>query len=189
MFFRETDLGEHDEAIGAQGISLTAARSIAVDRKIHTYGMPVFVNALLPIASEKPDTWFRRLMVAQDTGGAIIGPARADIYLGAGDEAARAAGRFKHPGQFVMLIPNELDEDDEALGMPLPQPRPKDTSLIASVTPQPKPDEKPAAAASPAAAVPVPRRRPSPTRDPGHNRPRATTRCRHQSPRPMRLPD
>jgi membrane-bound lytic murein transglycosylase A len=109
VFFRETDLTEFDEAIGAQGISLTAARSIAVDRKIHTYGMPVFVNALLPIVSEKPDTWFRRLMIAQDTGGAIIGPARADIYLGAGTEAERAAGRFKHNGQFVMLIPNELD--------------------------------------------------------------------------------
>ena len=59
VFFRETDLTEFDEAIGAQGISLTAARSIAVDRKIHTYGMPVFVNAMLPIVSEKPDTWFR----------------------------------------------------------------------------------------------------------------------------------
>ena len=125
VFFRETDLTEFDEAIGAQGISLTAARSIAVDRKIHTYGMPVFVNALLPIASEKPDTWFRRLMIAQDTGGAIVGPARADIYLGAGNEAERAAGRFKHNGQFVMLIPNELDPDDEALGMPLPMPRPE----------------------------------------------------------------
>ena len=161
VFFRETDLGEHDEAIGAQGISLTAARSIAVDRKIHTYGMPVFVNALLPIVSEKPDTWFRRLMVAQDTGGAIIGPARADIYLGAGEEAARAAGRFKHNGQFVMLIPNDLDPDDEALGMPLPQPRPKDTSLIASVTPQAKPDDKPAPAAAaaiaPATAAPMPK--------------------------------
>ncbi len=161
VFFRETDLGEHDEAIGAQGISLTAARSIAVDRKIHTYGMPVFVNALLPIVSEKPDTWFRRLMVAQDTGGAIIGPARADIYLGAGEEAARAAGRFKHNGQFVMLIPNELDPDDEALGMPLPQPRPKDTSLVASVTPfQPKPEDKPAAAPAvdaPAVATPTPK--------------------------------
>ena len=44
VFFRETELGEHEEAIGAQGISLTAARSIAVDRKIHTYGMPVFVK-------------------------------------------------------------------------------------------------------------------------------------------------
>ena len=154
VFFRETDLGEHDEAIGAQGISLTAARSIAVDRKIHTYGMPVFINALLPIVSEKPDTWFRRLMIAQDTGGAIIGPARADIYLGAGDEAARAAGRFKHNGQFVMLIPNELDPDDQALGMPLPQPRPKDTSLVASVTPShPRPGDQ--TSAVPAAATPV----------------------------------
>ncbi len=132
VFFRETDLTEFDEAIGAQGISLTAARSIAVDRKIHTYGMPVFVNALLPIASEKPDTWFRRLMIAQDTGGAIVGPARADIYLGAGSEAERAAGRFKNAGQFVMLVPNELDPADEALGVPLPQPRPKE-GVVASV--------------------------------------------------------
>jgi membrane-bound lytic murein transglycosylase A len=175
VFFRETDLGEHDEAIGAQGISLSAARSLAVDRKIHTYGMPVFVNALLPIVSEKPDTWFRRLLIAQDTGGAIVGPARGDIYLGAGDEAARAAGRFKHPGQFVMLIPNELDPDDEALGMPLPQPRPKDTSLVASIAPQTKleskPDEKPAAAAGivPAAAAPTPK--PDP-----RSRPQSTAR-------------
>lgn len=158
VFFRETDLGEHDEAIGAQGISLTAARSIAVDRKIHTYGMPVFVNALLPIVSEKPDTWFRRLMVAQDTGGAIIGPARADIYLGAGDEAARAAGRFKHNGQFVMLIPNELDPEDQALGMPLPQPRPKvdESSLVAIFSrPQAKPEDKTEPASAPTAALPV----------------------------------
>ena len=158
VFFRETDLGEHDEAIGAQGISLTAARSIAVDRRIHTYGMPVFVNAYLPIASEKPDTWFRRLTIAQDTGGAIVGPARADIYLGAGEEAARAAGRFKHNGQFVMLIPNELDPEDEALGMPLPQPRPKDTSLVASAAPSPaNHEEKPVTTAVPAAAAPAPR--------------------------------
>jgi membrane-bound lytic murein transglycosylase A len=163
VFFRETDLGEHDEAIGAQGISLTAARSIAVDRKIHTYGMPVFVNALLPIVSEKPDIWFRRLMIAQDTGGAIIGPARADIYLGAGEEAARAAGRFKHNGQFVMLIPNELDPENEALGMPLPQPRPKfeENSLVAVFNrPQAKPEDKPEpapAAALPVAAAPMPK--------------------------------
>ncbi len=159
VFFRETDLGEHDEAIGAQGISLTAARSIAVDRRIHTYGMPVFVNAHLPIASERPDTWFRRLMIAQDTGGAIIGPARADIYLGAGEEAARAAGRFKHNGQFVMLVPNELDPDNEALGMPLPQPRP-DPNVVASIAPpQPRAEEKPAAAA-PVVAAPTPRAKP-----------------------------
>jgi membrane-bound lytic murein transglycosylase A len=166
VFFRETDLTEFDEAIGAQGISLTAARSIAVDRKIHTYGMPVFVNALLPIVSEKPDTWFRRLMIAQDTGGAIIGPARADIYLGAGNEAERAAGRFKHNGQFVMLIPNELDPDDEALGMPLPQPRPKDGffSNMMSLFSKPKPEKEekvePAAGAPALSAVPVPPAKP-----------------------------
>ena len=176
VFFRETDLGEHDEAIGAQGISLTAARSSAVDRKIHTYGMPVFVNALLPIVTDKPDTWFRRLMIAQDTGGAIIGPARADIYLGAGDEAARAAGRFKHNCQFVMLIPNELDPDDEALGMPLPKPRPKEEKSWFAIfsRPQANPEDKaedkavtapvappvaapaaPAASVTPAAAAPA----------------------------------
>ncbi len=144
VFFRETDLSEFDEAIGAQGISLTAARSIAVDRKLHTYGMPVFVNALLPIASEKPDTWFRRLMVAQDTGGAIIGPARADIYLGAGDEAERAAGRFKHPGKFVMLVPNELDPSGEADGIRLPLPRPTDgaAAVAKAATPESKSETK-----------------------------------------------
>jgi membrane-bound lytic murein transglycosylase A len=151
VFFRETDLSEFDEAIGAQGISLTAARSIAVDRKLHTYGMPVFVNALLPIVSEKPDTWFRRLMVAQDTGGAIVGPARADIYLGAGTEAERAAGRFKHSGQFVMLIPNELDPDGEADGTGLPRPRPVEAgpALLAEM----KPGHAPTLAAAPAAAA------------------------------------
>jgi len=170
VFFRETDLGEHDEAIGAQGISLSAARSLAVDRRIHTYGMPVFVNALLPITSEKPDTWFRRLLIAQDTGGAIVGPARGDIYLGAGEEAARAAGRFKHNGQFVMLIPNELDPDNEALGMPLPQPRPKDLGLVASAAPsQPATEQKPATAAAPAPVTPAeaaPAPRPDPRQKP-----------------------
>ncbi|WP_157699566.1 murein transglycosylase A [Pseudorhodoplanes sinuspersici] len=153
VFFRETDLSEFEEAIGAQGISLTAARSIAVDRKLHTYGMPVFVNAYLPIASEKPDTWFRRLMIAQDTGGAIVGPARADIYLGAGDEAERAAGRFKHPGQFVMLVPNELDPDGEADGIRLPLPRPLEASpgvVAKRTTPEAevKPDPKLASSAA-----------------------------------------
>ena len=153
VFFRETELSEYEEAIGAQGISLTAARSIAVDRRLHTYGMPVFVNAYLPIVSEKPDTWFRRLMIAQDTGGAIIGPARADIYLGAGDEAERAAGRFKHNGQFVMLVPNELDPANAARAMPLPPPRPKDTDSK-PVAAQPQPGTKPQVA-KPQVAAPV----------------------------------
>ena len=63
---------------------------------------------MLPIESLKPDTPFRRLMIAQDTGGAIVGPARADIYFGAGDEAASVSGRLRHDGRFVMLVPKEL---------------------------------------------------------------------------------
>ena len=125
VFFKETTLGAEDEPPGAQGVALTPGRSIAVDRNLHTYGMPFFIDALLPIQSETPDTKFRRLMVAQDTGGAIIGPARADIYLGAGDEAARAAGRFKQFGRFVMLVPNELDPARLERPVPLPLPRPK----------------------------------------------------------------
>ena len=125
-FSSETALGAEDEPPGAQGVALTPGRSIAVDRNLHTYGMPFFIDAVLPIQSEKPDTKFRRLMIAQDTGGAIIGPARADIYLGAGDEAARAAGRFKQFGRFVMLVPNELDPARLERGdVPLPLPRPK----------------------------------------------------------------
>jgi membrane-bound lytic murein transglycosylase A len=173
VFFRETDLSEYEEAIGAQGLPLTAARSIAVDRRLHTYGMPVFVDVTLPIQSEKPDTRFSRLMVAQDTGGAIVGPARADIYLGAGEEAARAAGRFKHPGQFVMLIPNELDPANVARSVPLPLPKPKDGAptrvasqsvdqdVTSAAKPAPaKPASQATASIKPAAAVPLPSPRP-----------------------------
>jgi membrane-bound lytic murein transglycosylase A len=162
VFFRETDLSEHEDPPGAQGVALTAGRSIAVDRNIHTYGVPFFIDAELPIQSEKADTRFRRLMVAQDTGGAIIGPARADIYLGAGDEAARAAGRFKHFGRFVMLIPQKLDPAKDTDVPPLPLPRPKievsasaaATRLAARETPAMKP-----AALDP--SIPLPKARPT----------------------------
>jgi membrane-bound lytic murein transglycosylase A len=63
-------------------------------------------------------------MVAQDTGSAIVGPARADLYLGAGDDAARIAGRIRHPGRFVMLLPWELDMIAAGKHMPLPVPKP-----------------------------------------------------------------
>src|SRR5262249_9876859 len=103
VFFRVTGLGANDEPIGAQGISLTPGRSIAVDRRLHLYGTLFWIEAELPIASEAPETKFRRLMVAQDTGSAIVGPARADIYWGAGEQAGLVGGRFKQPGRFSML--------------------------------------------------------------------------------------
>jgi membrane-bound lytic murein transglycosylase A len=144
VFFRETNLPVNEEPIGAQGISLTPGRSIAVDRKLHTYGTPFFISAYLPIEGLKPDTWFKRLMIAQDTGGAIVGPARADLYFGAGDEAASVAGRLRHYGKFVMLVPKSLlpAADDE---IPLPRPRP--INLMSEETaPAAAPEAQPVAA-------------------------------------------
>jgi hypothetical protein len=103
---------------------LTPGRSIAVDR-IHEYGTPFFIEADLPIEGRKPASPFRRLMIAQDTGSAIVGPARADLYWGAGDQAARIAGRIRHPGRFVMLLPREVDISTAGREPPLPVPKPK----------------------------------------------------------------
>jgi len=129
VFFRITDLATEDEAIGAQGVPLVPGRSIAVDRSLHAYGTPFFIAADLPIANQKSTTRFRRLMFAQDTGSAIIGPARADIYFGAGDEAARMAGRIKNPGDFVMLLPRPLDPVAAAHDVPLPPERPSPSEI------------------------------------------------------------
>lgn len=128
VFFRETPLSEHDECIGAQGIPLTPWRSLAVDKKIHVYGMPIWIDAEFPIESEKPETKFRHLLVAQDTGSAIVGPARADIYFGHGEEVSHIAGRIKQNGQFVMLVPQSVPVSGTLVAatkdIPLPMPRP-----------------------------------------------------------------
>ena len=124
IFFRITGLSNDGEPAGAQGVPLTPLRSIAVD-KIHVYGTPFFIDASLPIESAKPVTPFRGLMIAQDTGSAIVGPARADLYWGAGDDAGRIAGRIRHPGRFVMLLPRELDMIEAGKHMPLPVAKPK----------------------------------------------------------------
>src|SRR4051812_45241373 len=156
VFFRTVGLPEHEEARGAQGVPLTATRSIAVDKALHVYGTPFFIGAELPIDSEASTTKFRRLMIAQDTGSAIIGPARADIYFGSGEEAGRIAGRVKNPARFVMLMPRALDPLEAGRAMPLPEPRPASA---------PKSAEPAAAAVSlpstaPAEPVPLPRPRP-----------------------------
>jgi peptidoglycan lytic transglycosylase A len=124
VFFRITGLSNDSEPVGAQGVPLTPGRSIAVDR-LHPYGTPFFIEANLPIESAKPVSPFRRLMIAQDTGSAIVGPARADLYWGAGDDAGRIAGRIHHPGRFVMLLPRELDMIAAGRHMPLPVSKPK----------------------------------------------------------------
>ena len=124
VFFRITGLNVDTEPAGAQGVPLTPGRSIAVDR-IHVYGTPFFIDAELPIDGPRTKDRFRRLMVSQDTGSAIIGPARADLYFGAGKEAGGIAGRIRQQGRFVMLLPRELDMIEAGRAMPLPRPKPE----------------------------------------------------------------
>jgi membrane-bound lytic murein transglycosylase A len=137
VFFREVQLSDKDEAVGAQGVPLTPGRSIAVDKALHVYGTPFFIEGDLPVESEQSKTPFRRLMVAQDTGSAIVGPARADLYFGAGAEAGKVAGRMRHPAHFVMLVPKSLDPSARGRNMPLPDVRPSAT--IAKLFPQTDP--------------------------------------------------
>lgn len=95
--------------IGGAGVSLTPLRSLAIDRLVWPYGVPVFIDATLPWRSETPEP-FRRFMVAQDTGSAIVGPARGDIFFGTGPDAARLAGPIRHPGMLFVLWPKDEDE-------------------------------------------------------------------------------
>jgi membrane-bound lytic murein transglycosylase A len=127
VFFERTDLSPHEQIEGAQGVPLTPMRSAAVDKSIHVYGTPIWVDADLPLLSETPETPFRRLLIAQDTGSAIVGPARADIFFGAGEEVGHVAGRIKQHGQFVMLVPKSVHLTGDSAGappIPLPLPRP-----------------------------------------------------------------
>jgi len=138
VFFQEQQLAEHEECIGAQGVPLTPMRSVAVDRSLHVYGTPVWIDAELPIASETPETPFRRLMVAQDTGSAIIGPARADIYFGYGNDVGSIAGRVKQFGRFVMLVPRGVAlSGTGALAKEVPLPKPRPNAIVADAVPRP----------------------------------------------------
>jgi membrane-bound lytic murein transglycosylase A len=105
VFFREL-AGEEgrDGPLGAQGVVLTAGRSLAVDAAYHALGTPVFVTATGLAAPEGQA--FRRLMVAQDVGSAIRGPERGDIFWGSGEAAGAIAGSTRHGARFVVLLPN-----------------------------------------------------------------------------------
>lgn len=98
VFFREVK--NEGGPIGAQGIPLTDTVSLAVDRRYIPYGVPLWLDTTLPDGSA-----FKRLMVAQDTGGAIKGPVRGDIFFGFGKEAERYAGLMKNKGAYVALWP------------------------------------------------------------------------------------
>jgi membrane-bound lytic murein transglycosylase A len=154
VFFREVKLNDNDEAIGGQGIPLTAQRSIAVDHLLHLYGTPFFITGKLPLDSDKSPTPFHRLMIAQDTGSAITGPARADLYFGAGPDAARVAGRLKNNIRFAILVPKALDPSPGARRVEMPKPRP--SALIAKLFPQPPPTPQVAATSATPPQTPTP---------------------------------
>lgn len=105
VFFNVDDaLPETAGPVGAASIPLTRLRSIAVDRTLWPYGLPMWIDAELPWRRGGPEA-FRRLMVAQDTGSAILGAARADIFFGTGARAGRVAGNIRHRARMFVLLP------------------------------------------------------------------------------------
>ncbi len=102
VFFREMT---GDGPMGSEGVVLTPGRSLAIDPAFIPYGVPVWLDTSDPI---DPSGRLRRLLVAQDTGGAIKGPVRGDIFFGFGAEAERHAGEMKGRGSWWLLLPNGI---------------------------------------------------------------------------------
>lgn len=118
VFFRKL---EGPGPLGTQGVPLTPGRSLAVDRQFLALGTPIYLDTLAPSAQPgAPDQPLQRLVIAQDTGGAITGPLRGDVFWGPTEEAAEIAGRMKHRGRMWVLVPKAA----EVGGLPTPTPAP-----------------------------------------------------------------
>lgn len=107
VFFTENkDVGEKTAGpVGGEGVSLTARRSLAIDRSKIPYGIPVYLDV---VYNDDAQTPIRRLMMAQDTGGAIRGAVRGDFFWGGGAEAEKMAGPMKAKGGYYFLLPKNL---------------------------------------------------------------------------------
>ncbi|RCK49098.1 murein transglycosylase A [Thalassospira profundimaris] len=109
VFFRPLQTDPNDPTagpLGSQGVALEPGRSLAVDRRFHAMGVPVWVETRDPMNADRS---FNRMMIAQDTGGAIRGPVRGDIFFGPGEDAALFAGHMNRKGQKYVLLPNSID--------------------------------------------------------------------------------
>lgn len=107
IFF--TELEGHDPDFGpiaAAGVQLTAGRSLAVDKSVHAYGTPVWLSTDEPLPGQSQV--YQRLMIAQDTGSAIVGEQRGDIFIGSGKEAGVLAGSVRHDTDFMVLNPKSV---------------------------------------------------------------------------------
>jgi len=111
VFFRKTEITDAKlGAIGAAKINLTPLRSLAVDRSHWMFGTPLFIETYEPPEAKNGPLPFNHLMIAQDTGTAIRGLTRGDIYWGWGQTAAHNAGHMKSKGAMVALLPKALAE-------------------------------------------------------------------------------
>jgi len=101
IFFREAPVADANLGpIAAAKVPLSAGRSLAVDRRQHTFHSPIWIETVLPDGGP-----YHRLTIAQDTGSAIVGPARGDIFFGSGEAAGEIAGAMRANGRFVVLMP------------------------------------------------------------------------------------
>jgi peptidoglycan lytic transglycosylase A len=109
VFFRKYPIGDPKLGPpGAQKVALTPFHSLAVDRALWMFGTPVWLDTQAPKGEAGKLVPFRTLLVAQDTGTAIKGHARGDVFWGAGEEAALTAGQMKSPGLMIVLLPKTL---------------------------------------------------------------------------------
>lgn len=110
VFFSEAAIGDPALGpLGTQGVPLTATASLAVDPAVHVLGVPVWLESSAPDADPaKPDRAFDALLVAQDTGGAIRGAVRGDVFWGFGGTAGSTAGRMRSQGRLSVLLPRAV---------------------------------------------------------------------------------
>ncbi len=106
IFFNEYPVLDVESGpVGAAKVPLVAERSLAIDRTLHTFGTPIWIETDNPLPGES--STFKKLMIAQDTGSAIIGPTRGDLFLGSGDGPGKIAGDTRHQARFVVLLPKQ----------------------------------------------------------------------------------
>jgi membrane-bound lytic murein transglycosylase A len=105
IFFREIRGGG---PIGALGVALTPGRSLAVDPDLIPLGVPLWLDTTYPAGTPEAGRPLRRLVVAQDSGAAIKGAVRGDLYWGSGEAALRYAGPMKQPGRYYLLLPKTV---------------------------------------------------------------------------------
>jgi membrane-bound lytic murein transglycosylase A len=109
IFFR---LLKQQQILGSQGVALTAGYSLAVDKSHIPLGTPIWLETSFPRQNSTQPAPLKRLMIAQDTGGAIKGWVRGDVFWGGGEDASYIAGHMKNKGTFWLFLPRSIQVND-----------------------------------------------------------------------------